>query len=83
MVVSQLLDSECRFELFSPFLLLGDAGKTGEAIKAEEQQAMRKESVKMETLETAGEAAASAGNLGASSALAVINFFSYYFGFSM
>lgn len=35
-------------------------GKTGEAIKAEEQQAMRKESVKMETLETAGEAAASA-----------------------
>ncbi|XP_062218936.1 alpha-1,3-arabinosyltransferase XAT3-like isoform X2 [Phragmites australis] len=35
-------------------------GKTGEAIKAEEQQAMRKESVKMETLDTADDGAASA-----------------------
>ncbi|RLN11989.1 hypothetical protein C2845_PM09G14400 [Panicum miliaceum] len=33
-------------------------GKTREAIKAEEQQAMRKESVKMETLDTADETAA-------------------------
>ncbi|OEL20459.1 hypothetical protein BAE44_0018522 [Dichanthelium oligosanthes] len=36
-------------------------GKTREAIKAEEQQAMRKESLKMETLDTADEASASAG----------------------
>ncbi|KAF8729718.1 hypothetical protein HU200_017678 [Digitaria exilis] len=35
-------------------------GKPGEAIEAEEQQAMRKGSVKMETLETADETAASA-----------------------
>ncbi|KAF0923276.1 hypothetical protein E2562_005238 [Oryza meyeriana var. granulata] len=35
-------------------------GKTGEAIKAEEQQAMRKGSVMMETLEAVDEAAASA-----------------------
>nr|CAB3472281.1 unnamed protein product [Digitaria exilis] len=35
-------------------------GKTGEAIQAEEQQAMRKGSVKMETLKTADETAASA-----------------------
>ncbi|KAL6899076.1 hypothetical protein ACP4OV_005734 [Aristida adscensionis] len=41
-------------------LELRGAGKTGEAIKAEEQQAMRKESVKMETFDTADEAAASA-----------------------
>jgi len=37
------------------------AGKTGEAIKAAEQQAMRKESVKMETLDIADEAAALVG----------------------
>jgi hypothetical protein len=36
-------------------------GKPGEAIKTEEQEAMRKGSVKMETLEAADEAAASAG----------------------
>ncbi len=41
--------------------LLGAAGKPGEAIKTEEQEAMRKGSVKMETLEAADEAAASAG----------------------
>ena len=37
------------------------AGKTGEAIKAAEQQAMGKESVKMETLDTADETASLVG----------------------
>ena len=37
------------------------AGKTGEAIKAAEQQAMGKESVKMKTLDTADETASLVG----------------------
>ncbi|KAG2565362.1 alpha-1,3-arabinosyltransferase XAT3-like isoform X2 [Panicum virgatum] len=55
-LIAFMLGSLVLLSLFRP--RFSPTGKTGEAIKAAEQQAMRKESVRMETLDIADEAAA-------------------------